>query len=131
MCPKHKTEKLESYSFLRSVCRNMRDFLPEHLSFPSLLPLTQSPSLGKTKVSSGRLWNDRLVSVQNWKRLPGVVSSEVFQMYLKERKKNPLSAWVLFYQIQVDTTHFNSPAIPPLNAKWSSLPVHCARCAHV
>lgn len=92
MCPSHKTENLESCGFLRSVYRYMCDFLAENLPFFSHPPLIRSPGLGKNELSSERLLADNLMAVQNLKRHPGEVSSEAFQMFLKER--NPLNIWV-------------------------------------
>lgn len=94
MCPSHKTENVESCGFLRSVYKYTCDFLAENLSFLSHIPLTQSPSLGKNELSGERLLADNLLAVQSLKTHPDELSSEAFQMFLKER--NPLSIWVLW-----------------------------------
>lgn len=121
MCPSHKTENLESCGFLRSVYRYMCDSLAENLSFLSHPPLTQSPSLGKNALSSERLLAGHLTAVRSSKRHPGEVSSEAFQMSLKER--NPLSIWVLL--LTCDPPKSISNAAPyPVNTNEHFLQVH-------
>lgn len=116
MCPSHKTENLESCGFLRSVYRYTCDFLAENLSFLSHLPLTQSPSLGKNELSSERLLDDNLMAVQSLKRHPGDVSSEAFQMFLKE--KSPLNIWVLLLAFKPTKSISNGA---PYSWTWISI----------
>lgn len=122
MCPSHKTENLESCGFLRSVYRYMCDFLAENLSFLSHLLLTQSPSLGKNELSSEKLLADNPTSVQSLKRHLGEVSSEAFQMFLKERDK-PLEHVAPLADIKSSESTSNG-APSPMNMNKHFLQVH-------
>lgn len=122
MCPSHKTENLESCGFLRSVYRYTCDFLAENLSFLSLLPLTQSPSLGKNELSSEMLLADNPTAVQSLKRHPGEVSSEASQMFLKERKE-PLEHAAPFANMKSSESTSNG-APCPTNMNEHFLQVH-------
>lgn len=84
MCSSHKTENLESCSFLKSVYGYMCDCLPENLSFLSHL-LTRSPSREKAFLRE-RLLTDNLTAVQSLKRHLSEIFSVVFQMSLKGQK---------------------------------------------
>jgi hypothetical protein len=86
MCLNHKAGNLESCKCGISVDKYTCDSLPENLSFLCHFLLIQSPALARKAISRDRALADSLAVVRSLKRHPGVVSSEVFRRFLKEKR---------------------------------------------